>query len=227
MSKIKDNLPTLLSRIKEIILYTLRDIFSKDILEKITNNFKIYYIKHVNIHIMYIISIAYVIYSFFMKDIIFICIFIFLFIFIYFFKKSDAIIYIFPLILCNIIYEIFLKRNRYFKRLTKNVYIEGYKSSRALKWNGWGKRSIEPGGDKEKLRREMENQDEKESANKDDPLEGGDKLDYEGDGDKVLEKEDDGAEGANENSEEENIKEVNGAAAKGKKLGNLMSKRIK
>lgn len=162
-----------------------------------------------------------------MKDIIFICIFIFLFIFIYFFKKSDAIIYIFPLILCNIIYEIFLKRNRYFKRLTKHVYIEGYKSSRALKWNGWKKDPIEPGIDKEKLRREIENQDEKERTNKNEPLEGGEELDVDGDGDKVLEKEDEGAEGANENSEKENIKEVNKAASKGKKVASLMSKRLK
>ena len=227
MSKIKDNSQTLLSGIKGIVVDLLRDIFSKDTLEKITNNFKTYYIKHVNIHIMYILSIAYVIYSFFMKDIIFICIFIFLFIFIYFFKKSDAIIYIFPLILCNIIYEIFLKRNRYFKRLIKHVYIEGYESSRVLKWNGWENGPIEPGRDKEKLRQEIENQDEKERTNKNEPLEGGEELDFEGDGDKVLEQTDEGAEGADENSEEENIKQVNDAAAKGKNLASLMSKRIK
>ena len=48
----------------------------------------------------------------------------------------------------------------------------------------------------------MENADEKE-PDKDDPLEGGEELDADGDGDKILEKEDDKAEGADENSEEE------------------------
>ena len=80
MSKIKNNLPI----VKGMIVDILSQIFSKNTLERINNNFKRYYINHVNINVLYIISIAYVIYCFFMKDIIFICIFIFLF-FLFFF----------------------------------------------------------------------------------------------------------------------------------------------
>ena len=130
------------------------------------------------------------------------------------------------MIVCNIIYEIFLKNNKHFKRYTKRVYIEGYESSRAIKWRGWDKNTIEKGPSKEKLERDMENADEKE-PDKDDPLEGGEELDADGDGDKILEKEDDKAEGADENSEEENIKKVNAAAARGKTVSTLMSKRLK
>tara|TARA_Y100000389_G_scaffold161097_1_gene163436 strand:+ start:2889 stop:3623 length:735 start_codon:yes stop_codon:yes gene_type:complete len=222
MSKIKNNLPI----VKGMIVDILSQLFSKNILERINNNFKRYYINHVNINILYIISIAYVIYCFFMKDIIFICIFIFLFFFIFLFKKSNAIIYIFPLIVCNIIYEIFLKNNKHFKRLTKHVYIEGYKSSRAMKWRGWDKNTREEGVSKEELERDMENADEKE-PDEDDPLEGGEELDVDGDGDKLLEEEDNNAEGADENSEAENIKKVNEAAARGNKVSTLMSKRLK
>jgi len=228
MSKIKDNLPPLLPKVKEIILDLLRFIFSKNLFGEINNNLKKYYINHVNINILYIISIAYVIYCFFMQDIFFICIFILLFVFIYFFKNRDSIIYIFPLLVCNIIYEIFLKNNTYFKKLTKRVYIEGYDSTRAIKWRGWDKSTIQDGGkNKEKLKQDMENQDEQEPANKDDPLEGGDDLDADGDGDKMLEKEDEDGDGADENNEEENIRKVNAAASKGKSVGRLMSKRLK
>ena len=163
-----------------------------------------------------------------MKDIFFICIFILLFIFIYLFKNRDSIIYIFPLIICNIIYEIFLKNNTYFKKLTKRVYIEGYDSSRAIKWRGWDKSTVPAGGkNKEKLEEDIENQEEQEPANKDDPLEGGEDLDADGDGDKMLEKEDEDGEGASENNEEENIRQVNAAAKRGKSLGRIMSKRLK
>ena len=43
----------------------------------------------------------------------------------------------------------------------------------------------------------------------------------------MLEKEDEDGEGASENNEEENIRQVNAAAKRGKSLGRIMSKRLK
>ena len=95
-----------------------------------------------------------------------------------------------------------------------------------MKWRGWDKNTREEGVSKEELERDMENADEKE-PDEDDPLEGGEELDVDGDGDKLLEEEDNNAEGADENSEAENIKKVNEAAARGNKVSTLMSKRLK
>lgn len=92
-----------------------------------------YYLKFLDLNILYIISICYIIFSFFKTDYIFICIFIILFLIIYVFKKERSIIFIFPLIFLNILYETLLKNNTFINNISKKIIYEGYRNSRKSK----------------------------------------------------------------------------------------------
>jgi hypothetical protein len=90
--------------------------------------FNDYYLKYLDLNILYIISICYIIFSFFKTDYIFICIFIILFLIIYVFKKERSIIFIFPLIFLNILYETLLKNNTFINNISKKIIYEGYRN---------------------------------------------------------------------------------------------------
>ena len=90
--------------------------------EKIKYYVNEYYIKNININVLYIISIIYVIFSFFLNDIVFISIYIILFLICYFIFKENSIIYVFPIIIFNIIFELFLKNNKYLKNYVDKLY---------------------------------------------------------------------------------------------------------
>ena len=223
MSKIEN----IFSLEKGIIVKLITNIFSKDTLLGVKNNFNKYYINNVNIDILYIISIVYIVYSFFIKDISFIAIFIICFFIIYFFKKYKSIIYVFPLIICNIIYELFLKKNKYFKKLSNTIYKEGYKSSRHVNFNGFEKSEFEGDVSKEDLEKDLENsKDDEREPDDDDPLEGGEDLDPDGDGDVLLEEQDEDAKQDSETDEKTNVEQMNKAGKKAGKISNAMSKRM-
>lgn len=115
-----------------------------------------YYVKHLNLNILYIISICYIIFSFFKTDYIFISIFIILFLIIYVFKKERSIIFIFPLIFLNILYECLIKDNIFTKNISKKIIQEGFrKSIRSKEKTYFSKTTPLPSTSKEEIKGEM------------------------------------------------------------------------